>query len=284
MQEHLDPIKTSASEAVDRMFAVYKNKKIGFIDEQYWNALKFTYVRTVEDIIRFARQLPSGPGSSRSNISILEIGAFSGVVSAILRSYGFSVTAQDIPLFMKDPVLQEHYADLGISTVASNLADLPVPLGDSKFDFIVCCEVIEHLNFNILPVFRDFHRMLKPQGILYIGTPNQANIVKRLLALKGDSTNEPIERLEWQLDPNGAYSVGMHWREYTAAELRASLKMTGFSEVLHRFCHFNDRRASVFWRRTFVSAMYRVFPDFLPAQVIVGKKQPKSSGQAPLPT
>ena len=45
----------------------------------------------------------------------------------------------------------------------------------SRFDVIVSSEVIEHLE-NPREVFRDFHKKLKPGGLLVVTTPNQQSI------------------------------------------------------------------------------------------------------------
>lgn len=62
-------------------------------------------------------------------------------------------------------------------------ADLnyPLPVADDSFDVIVSSEVIEHLE-NPRAVFREFSRLLRPQGKLIVTTPNQESI-RSLLAL-----------------------------------------------------------------------------------------------------
>jgi 2-polyprenyl-3-methyl-5-hydroxy-6-metoxy-1,4-benzoquinol methylase len=51
----------------------------------------------------------------------------------------------------------------------------PLPLGNGIFDTIVSVEVIEHLE-NPRAVFREFHRLLKPGGVLVLTTPNQESL------------------------------------------------------------------------------------------------------------
>jgi 2-polyprenyl-3-methyl-5-hydroxy-6-metoxy-1,4-benzoquinol methylase len=46
-----------------------------------------------------------------------------------------------------------------------------------QYDYIICCEVIEHLDDNTLEcVSQEFKRLLKPGGILYITTPNDEDL------------------------------------------------------------------------------------------------------------
>jgi 2-polyprenyl-3-methyl-5-hydroxy-6-metoxy-1,4-benzoquinol methylase len=264
MMEINDPRVT-----IEQVFREYDHLKLGFIDAQYWEILKLTYIRTLSDVLKLQNEeLRRDP----SEIRILEIGAFSGVVTTALRKLAFQVTAQDLPLFIRDPILESHLSSIGAATIASDLRDYPLPVSDQSFDIVLCCEVIEHLNFNVLPVLRDFNRVLAPRGLLYLATPNQANIVKRLLLLGGRSVHDPIERLEWQLDPQATFSIGLHWREYTAAELEKLLKMSDFHVVKQSYCHYNDRSKAPAWRRFLVSWMYKMFPSFLPGQVAIAAK------------
>lgn len=50
-----------------------------------------------------------------------------------------------------------------------------VPVSDETYDVIVSTEVIEHLE-NPRAVFREFHRLLRPNGILIVTTPNQESL------------------------------------------------------------------------------------------------------------
>lgn len=256
----------------------YKNLKIGFESSSYWETLWFTYTRTVRDIV----ELSASHFSGKEKIRILEIGSFCGVVATALKKSDarFDVTAWDLPLFMEDKALIAHYREMGITGASGNLASLPLGFEKGSFDIIICCEVIEHLNFNPLPVFCEFNRLLKRDGLLYIGTPNLSNIVKRLLMLRGKSTHDSVQHLVWQLNPTAAFSIGLHWREYTAAELVEMMQLTGFNHVKSYYCHTNVRVVSNKMRRAMVSFMYGCFPAFLPSQVAIGAKRADCDVQA----
>lgn len=259
----------SARSLIANVFESYQSIPLSFSRPAYWEALRTTYERTVADVQRLCVREGRAPASFR----VLEIGAFCGIVATALRREGFAVTAFDLPLFMSDPELQRHYSRHAITMASGDLDKLPLEFADGSFDLIICCEVIEHLNFNPLGVFCEFNRLLRPDGVLYLGTPNQANIVKRLRLLRGASIHNPvIPDLVWQLNPMGDFSIGLHWREFTAEELAQLLRLTEFIVLEQYFCHVNDRQQSSALRRALVSAMYRAFPSFLPGQVAIGRK------------
>ena len=267
----------SADSLLTEVEATYQPMALGFTGPQYWLALRLTYQRTIADVLSLAAEVQRLPGRGNRPVSVLEIGAFAGLVSTALRRAGMAVTAADIPLFMRDERLLKHYADEGVAAVECDLSQLPTPLASEAFDIVVCCEVLEHLNFNALPVFHELNRLLRPGGFLYLATPNQANVVKRLSLARGRSIHDPIERLAWQLDPNSSFSIGLHWREFTAQELVELFAMSGFTAHRHYYCHYVDRQRSSWLRSRLVDLMYSAFPAFLPGQVAIAAK----SGNVP---
>jgi 2-polyprenyl-3-methyl-5-hydroxy-6-metoxy-1,4-benzoquinol methylase len=269
-----------ATELIEEVFRDYEDVALKFVGPKYWNTLKFTYIRTLDDILAAAEELRRERGDG-APLAVLEIGAFAGIVSTALKRAGFSVTAADISLFMMDDALLRHYRKEGITPVCCDLSRLPLPIGDGAFDIVICCEVLEHLNFNVIPVFREMNRLLKQGGFLYLATPNQANIATRLRLARGLSIHNPVEHLVWQLDPHSDFSIGLHWREYMAEELGQLLTLTNFKMVRHYYCHYNDRSQSRFLRRRLVSLMYKCFPAFLPCQVAIGAKHAECNQGVP---
>lgn len=54
--------------------------------------------------------------------------------------------------------------------VVHDLSDLPLPFEDNTFDYILCMDVLEHLEY--IPVLKDLHRILKPSGTIKIQVPH----------------------------------------------------------------------------------------------------------------
>jgi len=272
---------TNPKAIIDEVFREYRSVNLGFVESDYWETLRLTYERTLKDVV----QLVEHHFEESRRIRILEIGAFCGTVATALKRTDarFEITAWDLPLFMEDEALVSHYVRTGIQSASGNLCSLPLDFAPEAFEIIICCEVIEHLNFNPLPVFCEFNRLLKAGGILYIGTPNQANIVKRLLLAKGKSIHNPVKHLVWQLNPKESFSIGLHWKEYTAAELVEVLSLTGFQCSRSYYCHTNEHLNPNVLRRMLVRLMYSCFPAFLPSQVAIGVKTRSCNVQALAP-
>jgi len=95
-------------------------------------------------------------------------------LDTLLAKLGFKVTAVDIKEFISCKNLQEKFNKYGVSYADCNLRDYRLPFDDGLFDVVVMCEVLEHLNFNPLPVIKEINRVTKPNGILYLALPNDA--------------------------------------------------------------------------------------------------------------
>jgi SAM-dependent methyltransferase len=223
-----------------------------------------SYVRTVRDVDGLH-------GAVRAGRRLLEIGAFLGPVSVALARLEYKVDALDIPEFHANPRLQALYARHGIAFAAANLRLAPLPYADGAFDAVIFCEVMEHWNFNPLPVLDEVNRVLKPGGHVYIGMPNQAAIANRVRLLLGRSVHNPVDDFFKQLDPADNMIVGLHWREYTQAEAVRLLERMGF-EIAAKYYFIEAVRADAGLLRKLARALVFAYPPFRPSQVVIGRK------------
>jgi SAM-dependent methyltransferase len=227
----------------------------------YLHELKYTYIRLLDDLVPLL-------GKDKS---VLEIGCLFGVVSVALKELGFKVTGCDLPEFQQSEPLRALYRKHQIPFDAVNLRDYKLPYPDESFDAVILSEVIEHLNFNPLPVFQEINRVLKKEGIIYIGMPNMACIENRVKAIIGRSVHEPIHYFFSQLDRSQNMIVSMHWREYTMKETIEMIDKMGFETVKKYYAKENglvqNRLASL------ARKLIHLIPSLRTSLVVIGRKR-----------
>jgi 2-polyprenyl-3-methyl-5-hydroxy-6-metoxy-1,4-benzoquinol methylase len=208
---------------------------------------------------------------------VLEISAFLGVVDIALAKMGFEVHAYDVPEFQNNTGLNQLYAEFNVHPSTGNVKDIwknGLPYPDNHFDAVLLSEVIEHLNFNPLPVLQEINRILKPEGILYITTPNQVSLVNRFAIIVGRSIRNPLTDSLTQVDQAKQTICGSHWREYTLKELIEVLETTGFS--IKKYSFSNNAKNMQVRNRIFLlifSFIYRFFPGSGNSITVIGKKK-----------
>ncbi|RKX44970.1 MAG: hypothetical protein DRP27_05345 [Thermotogae bacterium] len=108
-----------------------------------------------------------------------------------------------------------------------------LPYGDGTVDEILAKDVLEHFSYRkVEEILKDWHRVLKPRGVLTIQTPDFDQIVKYYTEGKIKSWWE----LSYWLYGGQEYKENTHKCIFTKPELCDLLKSIGF-EVVE--CH-ND--------------------------------------------
>ena len=146
---------------VNNVIEQYRSSPVDMLDIKggdgefiYLNNLKSSYIRTIADIDRFLT-------GDRNQKNILEVGSFLGAVSISLKKLGFNVLATDVPEFHQSKNLRALYDKHDIPFSGLNLRSAKLPFESNSMDAVVMCEVLEHLNFNPLPVLMEINRVLK---------------------------------------------------------------------------------------------------------------------------
>jgi SAM-dependent methyltransferase len=234
------PARRIDSRGVDRLISEivdgFREEPIDFMgsgdvegEGRYLFHHSFSYARTVRDI------LSRSAGRDRESISILEIGPFFGVVAIALAELGFEVSVVDIEEFLANERIQDRFHRHGVRFESCNLRDSSLPFPAERFDFVLMCETLEHFDFNPLPALNEIHRVLKADGLLYVTVPNQAELKQRVKLLGGESIHNPIGDFFEQMKPNSTMIVGLHWREYTASEMKEMLERIDLDVVEQRY-------------------------------------------------
>ncbi|MCA9405721.1 MAG: glycosyltransferase, partial [Candidatus Omnitrophica bacterium] len=127
--------------------------------------------------------------------SVLDLGCGRGLLSKKIHDMGFAVTAADMK--------RDRFKHLDVIQFQNVNLDQPLPFDDDSFDYIFFLEVVEHLK-NPYQVVKEISRILKPEGILILSTPNILNLRSRLRFLTEggfDFFREPVLDLA-KLYPN----------------------------------------------------------------------------------
>jgi SAM-dependent methyltransferase len=100
-----------------------------------------------------------------------------------------------------------------------NVEEDEFPFAADTFDVVLFCEMLEHMLMDPMHTLRQIHRVLKPNGVLVLTTPNVARLNNVLALVNGANIYDPY---------SGFGPYGRHNREYTRHELHRLLEFAGF--------------------------------------------------------
>jgi len=122
-----------------------------------------------KDLLLKGKDSASGAGPR-----ILDIGCATGKLLALLRGKGWETTGVEIGSPQAEYGRRKRNLDLRSLPLEEN--QFPT----DSFDTVLASHLIEHLN-DPAALIREVHRILKPQGLFFITTPNIAGFQARLL-------------------------------------------------------------------------------------------------------
>ena len=204
------------------------------------------------------------------------MGAFFGVNCMALRSLGYEVTAADMPEFIDNPVQIARYARYGIATKGVRLEDFVLPFDDNSFDVIIMCEVLEHLNFNPLPLLKEINRDRFSQFNFLSFASECWHKFATGLALKGKALGISVAEFFTQLDPQSSEIVNGHWREYTGPEIREMLERLGYRIEKQYYFGLSEMMQPSTLRRQASRRFYAKFPWFKENQTTIAIKEKRT--------
>ena len=125
--------------------------------------------------------------------------------------------------------------------IVGSFADMRGVIADARFDALFSSHAIEHLYAHeVIPAFREFRRVLKPDGFALVTCPDLAAIARQLL--KGGSEGVayqspagPIRPIDMLFGHSEAIANGQtamaHHTGFTAPRLARVALVGGFAEV-----------------------------------------------------
>ena len=151
---------------------------------------------------------------------VLDIGAHWLHQSVIYALDGFDVSALDLPATLDTAQVRSLAQAHSIRLLPNPDLENPQALAavdDDTFDFVLLTEVLEHLAFNPVALWREIHRVMKPGARIVVTTPNYYALRTRLrqllrtLSLLGGGI--PVEQVL------SLRTFAHHWKEYSRREL-----------------------------------------------------------------
>ena len=206
---------------------------------------------------------------------ILEFGSLPPILTTVLSRAGYEVCGLDLkPERFRSAIDAE---SLDIRKL--DFETQPLPFEDGEYDAAVFNEVFEHLRINPIFTMREVHRVLKPDGVLLLSTPNLTSwkgwyFFAAQGRLAPDVYNEfaKLERLG---------HMG-HVRVYSVGEVTRFLHKLGFEVevVIHR----GEFQSPVRWKKWMGDAFLRLFPRLRTSFSVVARKPapvPEAGGASP---
>jgi 2-polyprenyl-6-hydroxyphenyl methylase/3-demethylubiquinone-9 3-methyltransferase len=151
---------------------------------------------------------------------VLDVGAHWLHQALLFALDGYQVTASDFGDQLRRPNVARLAAAHGIELIGNDDLEHPSAfshLPDGAFDVIVFGEIIEHITFNPVAMWREFHRLLAEGGRIVVTTPNYyaADAIGRRLqrGIRGGGGGIPVDQIL------GYRTHGHHWKEYSRREL-----------------------------------------------------------------
>lgn len=198
--------------------------------------------------------------------NILEVGAIPLILTGALNKFAYNIYGVDIaPNRFQSAATK---LKLDIKKCDVELEILPFP--DNFFDAILFNEVFEHLRVNIIFTMKEVLRVLKPNGILFISTPNLKSlegIINFNFRSKAYSCAGEIYSEYDKLQTIGHMG---HVREYTTLEISQFVQQLGFS--IQGLIYRGQYKCNPKWKRIIT----KMLPKLSPFVTIVVTKQPNS--------
>jgi len=177
--------------------------------------LEHHFPRYVQTKKRFLVRWPRERG-----VRILDVGAHWLHQALMYARDGFQVTALDMPITFEMENVRKLARTHEIELLANaDLEHIPAlaSLADDTFDVVLFTEIIEHITFNPVAMWREIYRVMKPGGRIVVTTPNY-------YALRGRAWKLPrfVRGFGGGIDPLGILekkTYTHHWKEYSMREL-----------------------------------------------------------------
>lgn len=178
---------------------------------------------------RFAltkHEFEAGWTAEKESLPVLDIGAHWLHQAALYALDGYRVTALDLPSTLQRASVIELARQLDIDLISCSNLEQPqaafAGIASDSVALVLFTEILEHITFNPVALWREVYRVLRPGGRILISTPNYYALRGRAWDLRRlrQHFGAGLSTLEILHTP----THGHHWKEYS------------LREVIHYFC------------------------------------------------
>jgi 2-polyprenyl-3-methyl-5-hydroxy-6-metoxy-1,4-benzoquinol methylase len=152
---------------------------------------------------------------------LLDIGAHWLHQSVVFSLGGYDITAADLPVTFEMQSVQQLASARDIKLVSYTDLSVPGSLASVESDSInvvMMAEIIEHITFNPVEMWKEIYRVVAPGGRIVITTPNYYRAGGRAWQWKrfltGFGAGLPTSEIL------GIHTTGHHWKEFSLRELQ----------------------------------------------------------------
>jgi ubiquinone/menaquinone biosynthesis C-methylase UbiE len=195
-------------------------------DDSYHNVHARRTARTISTLLD---QKPKG--------KLLELGT-STIIPLVLDKLAPELEVHVTDFDLTEPSSGKMTVSMGESSrkvpvYRVDLETQPLPVPDETFDYVLCCEVIEHMELDPMFMIAEINRVLKPGGMLILTTPNITSSWAIWKILRGF---DPYFYMQYRNKPK----LYRHNYEYSPFSISSVLKAGGFTGSVWTEDSFED--------------------------------------------
>lgn len=142
--------------------------KLNYSFAKVWPSMYDKAVRE-EKAGRIVKILEDYYSKTLKNLTLLDIGASTGIMDNILANSFKTVTGTDVDT-EAIKFAKKHFHRKNLFFFVKDAMQLDLP--SDSFDVVICAQVYEHVP-NVKKLFSEIHRVLKPSGICYLAALNK---------------------------------------------------------------------------------------------------------------